>query len=69
MDSALYINSIKEIINLCGDTDTNAAIVGGMLGSLIGFKKLPESYMKKLFTLSLKKGTEKVERPKFYEPS
>ena len=25
-----------------GDTDTNACIVGGMLGAMIGFEKLPE---------------------------
>ena len=32
------------IIKRGGDTDTNAAIVGGMLGSLIGFKNLPNEY-------------------------
>ncbi len=25
-----------------GDTDTNAAIVGGMIGALVGFKDIPK---------------------------
>ena len=29
------------MISKAGDTDTNAAIVGGLLGSLIGFTNLP----------------------------
>ena len=28
-----------------GDTDTNWAIVGSMLGSIIGFKGLPQEYV------------------------
>jgi len=31
---------MEEIISLGGDTDTNAAIVGGMLGALYGFNKI-----------------------------
>lgn len=34
-----------------GDTDTNAAIVGGMIGSIVGFKNLPHDYLRKLFQL------------------
>lgn len=59
---------IKNIISFGGDTDTNAAIIGGMLGSLIGFKGLPKDYLKKMFSLdftdkSLKRGHD---RPSFY---
>jgi ADP-ribosylglycohydrolase len=25
-----------------GDTDTNAAIVGGMMGALVGFNEIPQ---------------------------
>ena len=37
-----YIECIQEVIRGGGDTDTNACIVGGMLGALIGYDKLPE---------------------------
>ena len=29
---------MKEIISAGGDTDTNACIVGGLMGAAIGFK-------------------------------
>lgn len=31
-----YNHAIRETIALGGDTDTNAAIVGGMIGALVG---------------------------------
>jgi len=31
---------LKEVISMGGDTDTNACIVGGMMGALVGFKQL-----------------------------
>lgn len=33
------------IIKRAGDTDTNAAIAGGLLGSIIGFWRLPSKYV------------------------
>lgn len=39
---------IKKIIERGGDTDTNAAIVGGMMGAITGFKNLPQKYLKKM---------------------
>ena len=41
LKSFFYISTIKKMISKAGDTDTNAAIVGGLLGSLIGFTNLP----------------------------
>lgn len=38
---------MREIIQNGGDTDTNAAIVGGMLGALVGIKGIPEEYVQK----------------------
>jgi ADP-ribosylglycohydrolase len=32
------MESIREIISLGGDTDTNACIVGGLIGGIIGIK-------------------------------
>jgi ADP-ribosylglycohydrolase len=34
-----------------GDTDTNCAIIGCMLGSIIGFKGLPPNYINKVINL------------------
>ena len=31
-----YFKALKETIQLGGDTDTNACIVGGMIGALVG---------------------------------
>jgi len=35
-----------------GDTDTNAAIVGGMIGAIVGFKNLPAHYINKMMSLN-----------------
>lgn len=44
---------MKDVIGKAGDTDTNGAIVGGLIGSIIGFRRLPRLYIKKLFQLRL----------------
>ena len=31
-----------------GDTDTNAAIVGGLIGTAVGFEKIPKRFVKSL---------------------
>ena len=41
----LYKKWIRWVISRAGDTDTNAAIVGGMLGAVVGFWQLPERYV------------------------
>lgn len=45
------MKEIKLVLSRGGDTDTNAAIVGGMLGSIVGFKNLPKKYLKILMNL------------------
>lgn len=46
---------MKSIIQRAGDTDTNACIVGGLVGAVIGFRKLPVKYLQKQFALELDK--------------
>lgn len=41
LNAETYKNHIFRVLEEGGDTDTNAAIVGGMLGALVGFKNLP----------------------------
>lgn len=40
-----YKKIILEIINAGGDTDTNAAVAGQVLGSYIGYKALPTDWL------------------------
>ena len=42
-----FQQSMRKVIQKGGDTDTNAAIVGGLLGSVVGFKNLPSKYLTK----------------------
>ena len=51
LDDFYFEKVIKGIIERGGDTDTNAAIVGGLIGSLVGFKQLPAKYLKKMIEL------------------
>ena len=37
----LYYDAVRMTIQQGGDTDTNACIVGGMIGALVGIGKIP----------------------------
>lgn len=37
---------MASVLERGGDTDTNLAIVGGLIGALVGFKNLPSKYIK-----------------------
>lgn len=39
---------MRQIIKEGGDTDTNAAIAGGMIGALVGYKNIPEDLKQKV---------------------
>ncbi|WP_416825210.1 ADP-ribosylglycohydrolase family protein [Ectobacillus polymachus] len=43
-----YENAVKVAISYGGDTDTNAAVVGGLAGILYGFANIPERWRKSL---------------------
>ena len=40
-EDELYDFAMRQIVGLGGDTDTNAAIAGGMIGAYVGVSKLP----------------------------
>ena len=44
-----YENIIEEVVSLGGDTDTNACIVGGLLGAYGGIKCINKNMLSKLF--------------------
>ena len=65
-----YYEMIKEICNLGGDTDTNAAIVGGVIGIFIGAKRFKNDKKFQLFDVFLHCNTlqSKRFRPFFFSP-
>lgn len=44
----LYLSCLSKMLLKGGDTDTNAAIVGGKIGALVGFNNLPKDLVSKL---------------------
>ena len=51
----MYYESISQVIQEGGDTDTNACIAGGMLGALLGIKGIPEYMVQKVVTFDCTK--------------
>ncbi len=41
-----FVTAISQTVMEGGDTDTNACIVGGMIGAMYGIKDLPREYVK-----------------------
>ena len=41
-EKTLYVDAIREVVSMGGDTDTNACIVGGILGTLVSITNIPE---------------------------
>lgn len=67
LNGDLYSKVIREVIQQGGDSDTNAAIVGGMMGAIVGFRSLPANYLHKQLSLKLGYGGS-YGRSSFYEP-
>lgn len=44
-DERMYFEWMRWIIKRAGDTDTNGAIAGGLMGSVVGFWGLPLKYV------------------------
>jgi ADP-ribosyl-[dinitrogen reductase] hydrolase len=47
--------SIRKTIQCGGDTDTNACVVGGMIGAFVGFKALDPFLVGKIFSFDCTK--------------
>jgi ADP-ribosylglycohydrolase len=52
-DKITFNHAIRETIARAGDTDTNAAIVGGMIGALLGKKGIQNDYIDKVLTCNI----------------
>ena len=55
MDEFYFIRVMETVLKRGGDTDTNLAIVGGLLGALVGFKNIPSKYIRKLIEVNFSK--------------
>ena len=60
-----YFDSIREIIKLGGDTDTNACIAGGIVGGLVGGCNLDDGMVKNLMSFDCVNTKDGQKRPKF----
>jgi len=65
-EDELYDFAMRQIVGLGGDTDTNAAIAGGLIGAYLGLSKLPQEKVKKVLECDTSK---KTPRPDFATPS
>lgn len=45
-----FVEALSTVLRWAGDADSNAAIVGGVIGAVVGFDKIPSNLMKYLFT-------------------
>ena len=61
---------MKEIINLGGDTDTNCAIVGGVIGIFYGVNNFKNDEKKELFenVINCNSNDSIIKRPLIYSP-
>jgi hypothetical protein len=64
----VYKDVMKRTISEGGDTDTNACIVGGLIGSIVGYKQLPKEYLDKMLHLKLFNTVQLRRNIKQYEP-
>ena len=62
-----YSEAMRDLLRRGGDTDTNCAIAGGMLGALHGESKLPSEYVKKVLEVDTKENV-RHKRPEFLTP-
>jgi hypothetical protein len=61
-----YEQAMRDILSKRGDTDTNAAIIGMVLGARDGLEGLDQNWVKKVLSWNIKKGGH--QRPAFLVP-
>ena len=51
----IFLDYMEFILKKGGDSDTNGAIVGAMMGALLGYHNIPQLYLNNLLTCNLEK--------------
>lgn len=64
-EAEFYYDSMRQTVQEGGDTDTNACIVGGMVGALLGMNKIPEYMRNKLLSFECESPSNGIPRPNF----
>ena len=62
---SLYFTAIKSTIQLGGDTDTNACIVGGLVGAVVGLHGIPNHMVERVTQFDCTSGFTRNKRPEF----
>jgi len=60
-----YHDCLRQVIKEGGDADTNACIVGGLLGALVGIKSIPEHMINKVVEFDCELEEKRRKRPEF----
>jgi hypothetical protein len=69
-DEEVFDWAMKQCTVLGGDSDTNAAIVGGLIGAYVGLDKIKMSKVKKVLECRLtREGPRSQYRAKFIQPA
>ncbi|MCP5424552.1 MAG: ADP-ribosylglycohydrolase family protein [Gammaproteobacteria bacterium] len=58
-----YVSALKETLAGGGDTDTNACIVGGLIGAACGVSQIPDEMLQPVLSCDTRQGA--YERPDF----
>ena len=56
-----YKSVIRHVVKMGGDTDTNACIVGGMIGALVGVKNVDRTMLQTLLKFDCE--SQNIKRP------
>jgi ADP-ribosylglycohydrolase len=59
-DEELYDEAMWQTASLGGDTDTNCAIVGGLIGAYLGLRLIPKEKVDKILNCMPKRGRSPV---------
>lgn len=60
-----YVSALRETLAGGGDTDTNACIVGGLMGAVSGLQSIPESMVERVLKCNTNQGEHP--RPRFLQ--
>lgn len=61
LQGSSYLEAMRSVLSGGGDTDTNACIVGGLIGAATGFHNLPGNMLQKVRECDVSKGQARPE--------
>ena len=61
----MYSKYLKQVVSLGGDVAANSAIVGGMVGALVGVKRVPRDMLEKALSFDCTNEDDDAPREEF----